>query len=76
MFYIIEISNFIYLVLKFNQIKWLKPYMSLNTKLREKAVDKFEQDLFKLLNNSIFGKSVENVRQHINVKLVLSEKQA
>ena len=63
-------------VLKFQQSRWLESYINLNTRLREKAVDKFEQDLYKLFNNSVFGKSCENVRNHINVKLVLSEKQA
>ena len=63
-------------VLEFNQSKWLEPYIDLNTKLREKAIDKFEQDLFKLMNNSVFGKSCENVRNHINIKIVLSENQA
>ena len=63
-------------VLEFKQSKWLEPYINLNTKLREKAIAKFEQDLFKLMNDSVFGKSCENVRNHINIKIVLNENQA
>ena len=63
-------------VLKFEQSRWLAKYIDLNTKLREKAEDKFTQDLLKLFNNSVFGKSCENVRNHVNIKLALTQNQA
>jgi hypothetical protein len=66
----------IHKVLSFKQKPWLKPYIMFNTRLRERAKDKFEQDLIKLFNNSIYGKCCENIRQHLDVKLVLNERQA
>ena len=56
---------------KFNQIDCLKPYMDVNTDLRKKAKDDFGKDLFKLMNNTVFGKkTMENLRRHRDIKII------
>ena len=57
-------------VISFKQKEWLKPWIDFNTEKRKKATSDFQKDLYKLMNNSCYGKTMENVREHINFELV------
>ena len=57
---------------RFDQSPWMEPYIRMNTGLRKKAVSDFEKDLYKLMNNSVFGETMENLWKRVDVKLVRS----
>ena len=61
-------------VIQFNQKSLPKPDIDMNTELRQKTKNNSEKDFFKLMNNIVFGKTMENVRNYRNTKLVIKER--
>ena len=58
--------------IEFDLSAWMKPYIDFNTQRRTRATNDLKKDVFKLMNNSMFGKTMENIRKHRNMKLVMS----
>ena len=57
-------------VLEFDQSPWMAPYIEMNTELRKQTNSNFQKDFFKLMNNSVFGETMENLRRRIDIRLV------
>ena len=62
--------------ISFYQSSWMEPYIRKNTELRKTAANNFEKDFFKLMNNSVFGKTIENIRKRQNIHLIDNGKKA
>ena len=62
--------------ISFYQSSWMEPYIRKNTELRKTATNSFEKDFFKLMNNSVFGKTIENIRKRQNIHLIDNRKKA
>ena len=62
--------------ISFYQSSWMEPYIRKNTELRKTAANSFEKDFFKLMNNSVFGKTIENIRKRQNIFIIDDRKKA
>ena len=60
-------------ILEFNEKPWMESYIQLNTEMRKKAWSAFEKDFYKLMNNSVFGKKMENLCKRVDIKFVRTD---
>ena len=68
------VVSIVHRVLQFQQTPWLKPYIHFNTKQRSLATTVFGKDSYKLMKNSVFGKTQENLRKRVNIELITNAK--
>ena len=61
-------------ILNFKQKDWMKPYIDFNTQKRKEATNEADKNHFKLLNNAVYGKTMENMRKRIKIRIVKNEK--